>query len=119
MPVNLSSLRRAGRGRNWLGGLTPAVHAERRIAERQEQVLESFSANLKRKAGGRLRPGTGIVPVKTGELRNSLRIIRARGSRPALVGAFHGYLFQRRFNLFSRAWRSFDPSRGLGRLRVR
>ena len=119
MPVNLSSMRRAGRGRNWVGGLTPALYTERRIADRQEHVLLGFAAQLKQRAGGRLRPGTGIVPVKTGELRNSLRIVRPRRRRPALVGAFHGYLFQRRFNLFSRAWRSFDPSRGLGRLRVR
>ena len=97
----------------WDRNRTPAMTAKKVVSEYQYHLLDGFEKSLKANAGGPLRRGSGRVPVRSGELRNSLRMKGKRGRRPVLWGAEHGIYVDARGNIFETAWRKYPTDKAL------
>ena len=90
-------------GVRWENNITPADTLDAVRADYEREVMQEFVRDLKARAGGRTRPGSGRIPVLTGNLRDSLRL-RAMN----IVGAAYGLIVdQRGGGIFLTAWRAF------------
>lgn len=104
----LFAIRRASAGIDWVDRYTPADLARDLSEDVQRSVLSRFVIYTKARA--RIRPprNSGRVPVRTGALRNSLRIVGIGGRTPRLVGLIYGLYVQRWYGaIYEIAWRRF------------
>lgn len=97
---------RGFRALTWVGGRTPAGTVADVARQYQVLFLTGFELHLKRGSGRhRYMPGSAIVPVLTGRLKESLHITGKRSRSPVLRGVIYGERFS---DVYPNSFRDYD-----------